>query len=119
MCRVPCLLLCLGLSLPACAEVDKPLFQFDSNSYSEMVAANATGHDDAMAAEPSLFASHVTEPARMNREQRRAARDRLLEILGLARFMPAHSFTAFGHDARLSLSMQDEDSVTLRMRIRW
>lgn len=118
MFRWSCLMLCLGLSLPACADVEKPLFQFDTQTRIVMADSALTTHEDALA-ESSLFASHVAEPARMSREQRRAARDRLLEKLGLARFLPARNFSAFGHDARLSLSMQDEDSVTLRMRIKW
>lgn len=116
MFRWPCLMLCLGLSLPACADVDKPLFQFESQP--PVVDLSLSGHEETEAG-PAVFANHVAEPAKMSREQRRAARDRLLEKLGLARFIPARSFSAFGHDARLSLSMQDEDSVTLRMRIKW
>lgn len=118
MFRCSCLMLCLGLSLPACADVEKPLFQFDTQTAMETADPAINGHEEAVAG-PALFANHVAGPAKMSREQRRAARDRLLEKLGLARFIPAHTFSAFGHDARLSLSMQDEDSVTLRMRIKW
>lgn len=52
-------------------------------------------------------------------DQRRASRERVFTALGVSRFIPNGHFTAFGNKARWSLSLNDEDSVVVRFRVKW
>lgn len=112
-----CLLGFLVFSVPASAEMAEPLqpLSFNANNALAMsslpledMAASATSTDD----DPAIRSLQL-------REQRRNARERIFEALGVSRYLPNGNFAAFGHEARWSLSLQNEESVVLRLRMKW
>lgn len=112
-----CLLGFLVLSGSASAEMAEPLQSLSFNSNSAL-ATSLAPMEDVMAA----TAWSDDDPAARSlqlREQRRSARERIFEALGVSRYLPNGHFAAFGHDARWSLSLQNEESVVLRLRMKW
>ncbi|MDO8267351.1 MAG: hypothetical protein Q7T32_05910 [Moraxellaceae bacterium] len=118
MYRLYCLLMCLVCSAPVCADTETPLLDLSFNPETDATStASVSGDDTAFGA--TALAGDPAVQAQRNKEERRAARDRILSALGVSRFMPSGHFNAFKHDGRWSLSLDDEENVTLRMRMRW
>lgn len=118
MYRLYCLLMCLVCSAPVCADTGTPLLDLSFNPETDAASTASMSGDDTVF-DASALAGDSALQALRNKEERRAVRDRILSALGVSRFMPSGHFSAFKHDGRWSLSLDDEENVTLRMRMRW
>lgn len=116
--RICCLVACLTLSGWACAEEAELLRPLPFSQGSDSLTSLMLPMDDIVAAVSGADNDLASQP-RQGRDRRSATRERVLEALGVSRYIPNGHFTAFGKDGRWSLSLHDEDSVVLRMRIRW
>lgn len=105
-----CLLLGLFLSLPAVAEEAQPHFTFTSE---QPATADNVADPDAAGAQPD---ANMLDQARM---ERRNARQRLLDMLGISRLVPQGHFMAFGLKTRWTLTLPDQETVAVRVSARW
>lgn len=116
--RLCCLLACLAFSGQACAG-EAGLLQ---PLVFSQAADTPTPPDAAMnetVAELMWADTDLASRAWSNRDQRRASRERVFTALGVSRYIPSGHFTAFGNEGRWSLSLNDEDSVVVRFRVKW
>lgn len=118
MYRLCCLLSCLAFTLPACAGESELLPPLSFNPELDALTASAIAMDDTAA--PVAWASDDPAPrSRRVRERQSISREKIFEALGLSRYLPSGHFTAFGQDGRWSLSLHEDESVTLRLRVKW
>lgn len=111
--RLSLSLLLLLLSTIACAD-ELPEFHFNTEQNSTLFS------DDASLPPDTLQLSDTSlSPSELNRERRAAMRERLLDSLGISRYLPRGHFNTLGHDTRWGLSVHEDLSVTLRLRMKW
>lgn len=113
MCRSMLLLMLLITAPPACAEDLLPVLVFSGHGAHALTEAlpdtggPVSGLSDADALALKLH------------EQRDAMRERLLDALGLAPYLPRGHFSTLGYDTRWSLNLHTDRSVTLNLGVRW
>ena len=104
----------LSVAAPACAENLLPALAFSDTSAAHRPAAPVpeAGRPLAGLNEPEAMALRL-------HAQRDEMRERLLEAVGLARFIPRGHFSTLGYDTRWSLNLHVDRSVTLNLGVRW
>lgn len=118
MYRVCCLLSCLACSLSVSAVAAELLPPLSFNAETSSLTSSAMSMDDSAA--PVLWAGDdLAARSRLAKERRGAMRDKVFAALGISRFIPSGHFTTFGHDGRWSLSLHDDEKVTLSLRVKW
>lgn len=124
--RLPLSLLLILLSSTVCAD-ELPEFHFTMDQDATLLSDEDSLNPDTLplsdnnfsAAFSSGLSSSGLTPAELNRERRAAMRERLLDSLGIARYLPRGQFSTLGHDTRWGLSVHEDLSVTLRLRMKW
>ncbi|MGH8494215.1 MAG: hypothetical protein ACRERR_14080 [Moraxellaceae bacterium] len=111
--RLPLSLLLILLCASACAD-ELPEFHFNLEQNSAMLTDG-----DSLTPEALQLTNAGATPAELNRERRAAMREHLLDAIGLSQFLPSGHFNAMGHDTRWGLSVHEDLSVTLRLRMKW
>lgn len=120
--RICCLFSCLAFSGLACAGEAGVLQPLVFNQAEDSLTPPITSMDataTAAVAELRWNDAELASRSLSNRDQRRASRERVFAALGVSRYIPSGHFMAFGNEGRWSLSLDDEDSVTMRMRVQW
>lgn len=106
-----CMVLSLFLSQQALADQDtEPHFTFVT---APTASADNVPEQGAAATQPD---ASTLEQARM---ERRNLRQRLLDTLGISRFVPHGHFSAFGLATHWTMVVPDEETVALRVSARW
>lgn len=118
MYRLCSLLMSLAFSFPACAGESELLPPLSFNPEGGALTSSAVSMDDTVV--PVAWAGEDLVPrSRQARERHSISREKIFEALGLSRYLPSGQFTAFGQDGRWSLSLHEDESVTLRLRVKW
>lgn len=110
MYRFCCVCLVLALGSHAWADDVKSPFIFVSE---KNIAADNVFETSTLSSESE---ASMIEQAHA---ERRKLRERLLDMLGVSRFVPHGSFTTFGLKSRWTLAVPDEETVALRVSVRW
>ncbi|MDQ8036858.1 MAG: hypothetical protein REI12_05515 [Pedobacter sp.] len=123
--RLPLSLLLILLCSTASAD-ELPEFHFNMDQNASLLSDEDSLSPDTLqlsdnnfsSAFSSAFSSGLTS-AELNRERRAAMREHLLDSIGLSQYLPRGHFNTFGHDTRWGLSVHEDLSVTLRLRMKW
>jgi len=118
MYRLCCLLLCLAFSLPVGAVETELLPPLSFSPEASSLTSSTISIDDVAAA-VTWAGDDLASRSMLAKERRGAMRDKVFAALGLGRYIPSGHFTTFGHDSRWSLSLHEDEKVTLSLRIKW
>lgn len=111
--RLPLSLLLILLSATACAD-ELPEFHFNMDQKATLLS-----DEDSLSPDTLQLSNTGLSVSQLNHERRAAMRERLLDSLGLSSYLPNGHFSTLGHDTRWGLSVHEDLSVTLRLRMKW